>query len=219
MKIFIDTANRDLIRQWAQTGILDGVTTNPSTLSKQGQDSKAVLLEICSLVAGDVSIEVVEKEPEAVYKQAREIAQLAPNVVVKIPFATEYLPVIARLAHEGIKLNITLVFSAIQVLLVAKLGVTYISPFVGRLDDIGGDGVGLVRDAVHIVQEYDFDSKILAASIRSVRHWHDIIAVGSDVITLPPAVLADAMHHPLTESGIAKFDKDWLSLGKKNLLT
>ncbi|QQR49798.1 fructose-6-phosphate aldolase [bacterium] len=219
MKIFIDTANRDLIRQWASTGILDGVTTNPSTLSKEGQNSKAVLLEICSLVAGDVSIEVVEKEPEMVYKQAREISQLAPNVVVKIPFAKEYLPVIARLAHEGIKLNITLVFSAIQVLLVAKLGVTYISPFVGRLDDIGGDGVGLVRDAMHIVQEYDFDSKILAASIRSVKHWQDIIAVGSDVITLPPAVLADAMHHPLTESGIVKFDKDWLSLGKKDLLT
>ena len=219
MKIFIDTANRDLIRQWAQTGIIDGVTTNPSTLSKEGQNSKEVLLEICSLVAGDVSIEVVEKEPEAVYKQAREIAQLAPNVVVKIPFAKEYLPVIARLANEGIKLNITLIFSAIQVLLVAKLGVTYISPFVGRLDDIGGDGIGLVRDAMHIVQEYDFDSKILAASIRSVRHWHDSIAVGADVITLPPAVLADAMHHPLTESGIAKFDKDWLALGKKNLLT
>ncbi|MBY0353016.1 fructose-6-phosphate aldolase [Candidatus Babeliales bacterium] len=218
MQIFIDTANRDLIKEWAATGIIDGVTTNPSTLSKEGQNSKEVLLDICRIVKGDVSIEVVEKEPEAVYKQALEIAQLAPNVVVKIPFAKEYLPVIARLAHEGIKLNITLIFSPVQVLLVAKLGVTYISPFVGRLEDVGGNGIGLVSDAMHIVHEYDLSSKILAASIRTVDHWNAVMAVGADVVTLPPAVLAESVVHPLTLKGIEKFDQDWALLNKKSLL-
>jgi len=218
MKIFLDTADPQIIKQWIPTNLIDGVTTNPSHVSKQGGDVKKTLLEICSMVKGDVSIEVVEKKPEAVYKQAIEISQLAKNAVVKIPFAKEYLPVIDRLVKEGIKLNITLVFSVIQALLVAKLGVKYISPFIGRLDDIGVHGMDLIEDAAHIIDEYKYKSFILAASIRSISHWKEAAECGADIVTLPPKILDQAMVHPLTDIGIAMFDADWKKLGKQNLL-
>jgi len=217
MKIFLDTANRELIKKWIPTGLIDGVTTNPSLMSKEGSDTKAVLRDICDMVKGPVSIEVIEKKPEAVYEQAKEIAKFAPNVVVKIPCLPEYMPVIHRLTQEGVKLNITLVFSEIQALLVAKLGVTYISPFVGRLDDIGTEGPNLIDELMVIKQNYNFSSQILAASIRTVYHWHRAAVAGVDVVTLPPAVLEQGMKHPLTDRGVELFDADWKKLNKPTL--
>jgi transaldolase len=217
MKIFLDTANRELIKKWLPTGLIDGVTTNPSLMSKEGSDTKAVLRDICDMVQGPVSIEVIEKKPEAVYAQAKEIAKFAPNVVVKIPCLPEYMPVINRLVQEDVKLNITLVFSEIQALLVAKLGVAYISPFVGRLDDIGTEGPNLIDNLVIIKQNYEFSSEILAASIRTVYHWQRAAIAGVDVVTLPPAVLEQGMKHPLTDRGVELFDADWKKLNKPTL--
>jgi transaldolase len=217
MKIFLDTANRELIKKWLPTGLIDGVTTNPSLMSKEGNDTKAVLRDICDMVKGPVSIEVIEKKPEAVYEQAKEIAKFAPNVVVKIPCLPEYMPVIHRLVQEDVKINVTLVFSEIQALLVAKLGVAYISPFVGRLDDIGTEGPNLIDNLVIIKQNYEFSSQILAASIRTVYHWQRAALAGVDVVTLPPAVLEQGMKHPLTDRGVELFDNDWKKLNKPTL--
>ena len=220
MKLFLDTANRDLIARWVKSGVIDGVTTNPSHLAKEGQDTKKVLLDICEMLPhGDVSIEVVVKEPEHVYKQAKEIAALADNVVVKIPFAEQYLPVIDKLTEEGVRLNITLVFSLIQALLVAKLGVAYISPFIGRWEDIDINGIELLGEMRTVMDNYGYESEILAASVRSVMHLHDAALIGADVATIPPTLLDKVFKHPLTEQGIAKFDADWQSLGKKDLLS
>jgi len=219
MKIFLDTADREMIEKWLPTGIVDGVTTNPSLLSKQGQDTKQVLLDICKMVAGDVSIEVVKKDPEEVYVQAKEISALAENVVVKIPFTFEYLPVMKRLVNEDVRINVTLIFSLLQALLVAKLGVTYISPFIGRWDDIDVNGVELIGKLVHMVEQYGFASQVLAASIRHVMHWHEVALVGADVATVPPKLLDQIMNHPLTVKGIQKFDDDWKKLGKQDLLS
>lgn len=218
MKIFLDTANYQEIKKWVATGLVDGVTTNPTLLSKESSDIKKNLLDICALVEGDVSIEVVEKTPEAVYQQALQIAQLADNVVVKIPFHVEYLPVIKKLVEQDIKLNITLVFSALQALMVAKLGVYIISPFVGRVDDTGVDGMDLVAEIMDIKHMYEFDTQILAASIRSIAHWKAAALTGADIVTLPASILEKAMYHPLTEQGIAMFDADWKKLDRKNLL-
>ncbi len=217
MKIFLDTANREYIKKLLPTGVIDGITTNPSLLSKEGSQSKQVLQDICAMVPGPVSIEVVEKHPDAVLKQGREIAQFAKNIVVKIPFALEYMQVIKTLAHEGIPLNITLVFTPLQALMVAKLGVTYISPFLGRWDDIGVDSIDLLEQTVDIKETYDFDSQILAASIRSVLQWQKVAEASADVITVPPAIFEQVFKHPLTERGIAMFDADWQKLGKTSL--
>ena len=218
MKIFLDSADRKLIEKYIATGLIDGVTTNPSLLSTQGQNTKEVILDILRMVPGDVSIEVVEKAPDAVYAQAHQIAKLGENAVVKIPFAFEYLPVIAKLVAEEVQLNITLIFSTLQALMVAKLGVTYISPFIGRLDDIGSDGMVLIEDLVTLKQQYEFPTQILAASIRHVMHWERAALLGADVATVPPALIEAACHHPLTDFGIKKFDQDWQKLGKKGLL-
>ncbi len=218
MKLFIDSANLAMIKQFVAMGIVDGVTTNPSLLSKEGSCTKKGLIDLCAAVPGPVSLEVVEKEPEAVYRQARELAALASNVVVKIPFAQEYLPVIARLAQENIAMNITLIFSSLQALLVAKLGVAYVSPFIGRIDDIACDGMILIEELVTIKQNYNFSTEILAASVRSLRHWQQAAMLGVDVATVPPNVIEQACKHPLTTAGIALFDADWHKLGKKNLL-
>jgi transaldolase len=218
MKIFLDTANRDLIKKWIPTGLVDGVTTNPSLLSKEGPNTKKVLIDICKMVNGDVSIEVVEKEAEKVYKQAIQISKVAKNVVVKIPFKQEYLPVIEKLVKEGVKINVTLIFSLIQALLVSKLGVQYISPFIGRWDDIDSDGTELLEKLMTMKFNYDFKSEILAASIRHPIHLQKAILLGVDVATIPPTMLDKVMNHPLTKEGIEKFDADWKSLGKKDLL-
>lgn len=219
MKIFLDTANREMIKKWIGTGVIDGVTTNPSLLSKEGPSTKEVLLDICKVVPGDVSIEVVKKDPQDVYVQAKEIAALADNVVVKIPFAFEYLPVIKKLVAEGVKLNITLIYTLLQALLVAKLNVTYISPFIGRWDDVGVDGLKLIEDLVMMRDMHDFKSEILAASIRNMHHWNESILIGADVATVPPKLLDQVMQHPLTTKGIEKFDADWKKLNKKELLS
>lgn len=218
MKIFLDTANRTEIAHWVKTGIIDGITTNPSLLVKEGHNTRQVLADICMLLPeGDISIEVVEKEPHAVYQQALEIAAFAPNVTVKIPFAEQYLPVINRLCLEGIAVNVTLVFSILQALLVAKMGVTYISPFVGRWDDIDVNGIKLIEELMQLKTNYDFESEILAASIRNLTHWNQAALAGADIATVQPLFLEQLMRHPLTEQGIAKFDADWKKLGKNKL--
>lgn len=217
MKLFLDTANIELIKEWLPTGVIDGVTTNPSLLAKETGNIKENLLEICKLVDGDVSIEVVEKDPEKVYSQAKEISALAENVIVKIPFAKEYLPVISKLSKEGVKINVTLIFSLTQALLVSKLGVTYISPFIGRWDDIDVDGMNLIEDLMVMKENYGFKSEILAASIRNVIHLQKSIFAGADVATIPPTLLDKLFKHPLTLQGIEKFDADWKKLGKNSL--
>lgn len=218
MKLFLDTANRELIKNWMPTGIIDGVTTNPSLLSKEDPNVKKILLDICNMVNGDVSIEVVEKDPERVYQQAIEISKLAKNVVVKIPFAQEYLPVISKLVKQGIKINVTLIFSLVQALLVAKLGVKYISPFIGRWDDIDIDGMNLISDLVIMKDNYGFESEILVASIRNVIHLQKSIIMGADIATIPPTLLDKVFRHPLTLQGIEQFDADWAKLGIDKLL-
>lgn len=218
MKIFIDTADRTIISKWAKTGILDGVTTNPSHLSKQGGNMREILKDICQMLpGGDISIEVVEKAPDAVYEQALEIAEFAENAVVKIPFAEEYLPVINKLTTQGVALNITLVFTPLQGLLVAKLGVNYISPFMGRWEEIGVDSVNVLQDFVSMIENYEFDTEILAASVRTIMHWQEAMLAGADVATIPPALLESVVKHPLTEKGIKIFDEDWKKLGKTSL--
>jgi len=237
MKIFLDTANLEVIKKWNDTGIIDGVTTNPTHLStlrqaplpstglrtgfaRDRQDNRGIkelLKKICSVMShGDVSIEVTETEPEKVYTQAKKIAAIAENVVVKIPCHQEYYAIIKKLVAEEVQLNITLLFSLIQGLFMCKLGVKYISPFVGRLDDIDTDGMDLIDDLRIMVDEYQFENtKILAASIRNLRHFHDAILIGSDVITVPATVLEKATQHPLTDKGMKKFIDDWKKLGIK----
>lgn len=217
MKIFLDTANRELIKKLLPTGVIDGITTNPSHLSKEGNDTRGVLRDICAMVPGPVSIEIVEKHPDAVLKQAREIAAFAKNAVVKIPFAFEYMPVIKTLASENVKLNITLVFTPLQALMVAKLGVTYISPFLGRWDDIGVDSAELLEQITDLKSTYDFDTEILAASIRNIIQWQKALEAAADVATVPPALLDQVFKHPLTQRGIELFDGDWQKLGKQSL--
>lgn len=218
MKIFIDTADRTTISKWEKTGIIDGVTTNPSHLSKQGNNTREVLKDICEMLPeGDISIEVVAKEPQAVYEQALEISEFSENVVVKIPFAEEYLPVIHKLTNQGVALNITLVFTPLQGLMVAKLGVNYISPFMGRWEEIGVNSTAIIQDFVSMIDTYEFDTEILAASVRTLMHWQEAMLAGADVATLPPALLEQAVKHPLTEKGIQIFDEDWKKLGKSTL--
>ena len=216
MKIFIDTANVEAIKKWEKTGIIDGITSNPTLLSKEGGDPKKQVLEICKLMAGkDVSVEVTEKKPSDVYKQAKEIAKLADNIVVKIPCHLSYYPVIHRLSQEGIKLNITLVFTVIQGMMMCKLGVKYISPFIGRWDDIDVDGIALLDEMRIIIDQYNYSTQLLAASLRNTRHVHDAIIAGADVGTIPVPVLEKITRHPLTDQGIMKFDADWQKMGIK----
>jgi len=214
VKIFLDTANLDAIKKWADTGLINGVTTNPTHLSKEKNDPKNQVLAICAaLPNGEISVEITEKEPEAVYKQARTIAALAKNIVVKVPCHKDYYAVIHRLVKDGVPINVTLVFTLIQGLMMCKLGVKYISPFVGRLDDIDSDGIQLLYDLRDMVDEYDYKTEILAASLRHTQHVHDAIRAGSDVVTVSPAVFEQIIEHPLTNAGIAQFDADWKKLG------
>jgi transaldolase len=216
MKIFLDTAHIPSIKKWLDTGLIDGITTNPSNLSKEGADPRKTILEICALFPeGHVNVEVTHTAPADVYKQAKEIAALAENVIVKIPCHATYYPVINKLVHEEIPLNITLVFTLLQALMMSKLGVYYISPFVGRWDDIDVDGIETLENIKHMLDAYEFETEVLAASIRHVRHFHLAIQAGADVVTLPVEVLEQAMQSPLTDAGIAKFNADWQKLGIK----
>jgi transaldolase len=214
MKLFLDSADLKAIKKYAF--LIDGVTTNPSHLSKEGGDPKKQVIAISKLLPGkDVSIEVTEKDPKAVYKQAKEIARLGKNVVVKVPCHADYYEIIAQLVKDGVALNITLVFTLVQSLYMCKLGVKYISPFIGRWDDIDVDGAELLYEIRQMVDEYQYDTQILAASLRGVRHLHEAIMAGADVATVPVSALEQSMKHVLTDQGIEKFDADWKKLGIK----
>lgn len=214
MKIFLDTADIKAMKRWKETGLINGVTTNPTHLSKAGGDPRKKIVEICKLFPkGEISVEVTEKKPEAVYKQAKAIANIAKNILVKVPCHLDYFPVIKKLVDEKIRLNITLVFTLPQGLMMSKLGVRYISPFVGRWDDINIDGPSLLYQLRQMLDEYGYQTGLLAASLRHVRHFHESIMAGADVATLPISVLEKATTHLLTNQGIAKFDTDWAKLG------
>ena len=210
MRIFLDTANIDQIRQGAKLGVVSGVTTNPSLVSNEGlADYKAVVKEICSIVPGPVSAEVVVEGVQAMIEQAREIATWAPNVVIKIPATADGLEVISALAKEGIKVNMTLCFSLNQAILGALAGATYVSPFVGRLDDIGHDGMELVKDMVDVFKHYQLSTEVIAASIRHPEHCVAAAKAGAHIATVPYKVLMQMIHHPLTDIGVTRFLTDW----------
>jgi len=211
MKLFLDTADIEEIRIAARWGVLDGVTTNPSLYAKVGGSYEDVLLEICRITPGPVSAEVVAEDVDGMLREGRAFAQLAPNIVVKVPMSEEGLEAISRFADEGIKTNCTLIFSANQGLLAAKAGASLLSPFVGRLDDINQDGMDVIRELVSIVELHGIETEVLTASIRGPRHVTDAALAGSHVATLPFKVLKQMVHHPLTDSGIVQFQKDWTS--------
>jgi transaldolase len=210
MKFFIDTANLNEIRDASEMGLIDGVTTNPSLVAKEGTtDFKAHLAKICEIVKGDVSAEVTSLDAEGMLKEGREYAQIAPNVVIKCPLTLEGLKATRTFRDEGTKVNVTLCFSAAQALLAAKAGATYISPFIGRLDDIGQDGMQLIRDIVQIYDNYGFATEVLAASIRHPMHIVDCALAGADVATIPYKVIQQLVKHPLTDKGLDAFLSDW----------
>lgn len=211
MKIFLDTANIDEIREAHSWGILDGVTTNPSLVAREGKDFLDVVRQICSIVPGPVSAEVVSTTSDEMIREGREIMKKVdkPNVVIKIPMIREGLRAIKALSSEGIKVNVTLIFSAPQALLAAKAGAAYVSPFIGRLDDISHVGMDIVKDIRVIFDNYDFPCEILAASIRNPLHVVDAAKFGADVATMPFSVLEAIIKHPLTDIGLQKFLKDW----------
>jgi transaldolase len=214
MRIFLDTANVDQIRQGVKLGVVSGVTTNPTLVSKEGhKDYEAVVKEICSIVPGPVSAEVVVEGVPAMLEQAREIATWAPNVVIKIPSTAEGLEITSQLAKENIKVNMTLCFSLNQALLGALAGATYVSPFVGRLDDVGHDGMELVKDIVDVFKKYDnLTTEVLAASIRHPLHCVAAAKAGAHIATVPYKVLLQMMKHPLTDIGVERFLADWKSV-------
>jgi transaldolase len=214
MKFFVDTANVDEIRELDDAGLVDGVTTNPSLIAKSGRDFLEVVKEICELVDGPVSAEVTALETEAMIAEGKKLAALASNVVVKLPLTFDGLKACRALTAEGIKTNVTLCFSANQGLLAAKAGATYISPFIGRLDDLGVDGMELIENLRIIYDNYGFETEILAASIRSAAHVQDCALAGADVATVPPSVLKDLVKHKLTDAGLAAFMADWKKTGQ-----
>ncbi len=209
MRIFLDTANLDEIKQAKEWGLLDGVTTNPTLLSREGKDPKEQLEKICAVVDGPVSAEVISLDAEAMVKEARELRRIADNIVIKIPLTLEGLKAVRILSEEGIPTNVTLCFSPNQALLAAKAGATYISPFVGRLDDIGDDGMGLVRDIIEIYDNYGFDTEVIVASVRHPTHVLLSAKMGADIATIPFKTLTLLVKHPLTDVGIERFLKDW----------
>ena len=209
MKLYLDTGNVKEIVEAARMGILDGVTTNPSLVSKEGRDFKDLILEICQLVDGPVSAEVVSVEAEAMVKEGRELARIHPNVVVKCPLIPEGLAATKRLAGEGIRVNVTLCFSPTQALLAAKAGAWCVSPFIGRLDDVSSDGMELIRQIVTIFHNYDFPTLVLVASVRHPQHVVDAALAGGDICTMPYGVFQQLAKHPLTDIGLKKFLADW----------
>jgi transaldolase len=208
MKIFIDTANLDEIKSAAAMGVLDGVTTNPSLAARENRPYRELLVDICEVVPGPVSAEVFETEHDAMVAEATELAAIADNIVVKIPTILEGLRAIKTLTEKGIKTNATLVFSPAQALLVAKAGASFVSPFVGRIDDISSDGMDLISRIVTIYQNYGFDTEVLVASARHPMHLVESAMMGADVITLPYGVIKKLMNHPLTDIGLEKFLAD-----------
>lgn len=210
MKFFIDTANLDEIREANELGLIDGVTTNPSLVAKEGNvDFNEHIAKICELVKGDVSAEVTALDTEGMLREGRELSKIASNVVIKCPLTLDGLKATRIFREEGTKVNVTLCFSATQALLAAKAGATYISPFIGRLDDIGQDGMQLIRDIVQIYDNYGFETEVLAASIRHPMHIVDCALAGADVATIPLKVIQQLAKHPLTDKGLDGFLADW----------
>ena len=217
MKFFVDTAEIKDIRDLHETGLLDGVTTNPSLVAKSGRDFKEVIKEICSIVPGPVSAEVAATDYAGMVAEGEHLAKIAENVVIKLPLTIDGLKATKHFSSNGIKTNVTLCFSANQALLAAKVGASYISPFIGRLDDINLEGMQLIRDIRQIYDNYAFSTEILAASIRSANHVTEAALAGADVATIPPTVIYKLADHPLTKSGLEQFVKDWKGTGQSIL--
>lgn len=209
MKFFLDTANTEDIKHFAELGLVDGVTTNPTLVSREGRDFETVIKEITQIVSGPVSAEVTATKAEEMIAQARNEIKWASNIVVKIPMTEEGLKAVKVLSGEGIKTNVTLVFSVSQGLLAAKAGATYISPFLGRLDDIGGNGIQLVKDLRQVLDTYGFKTEIIAASVRGPQHVQKAALAGADIATIPATVFGKLWSHPLTDKGLASFASDW----------
>ncbi len=215
MKLFLDTANIDEIREVNSWGVICGVTTNPSLIAKEGRDFKEVINTICEIVDGPISAEVVSMDAEGMVKEAREYAKWHPNVIIKVPMTIDGLKATKILSSEGIKTNLTLIFSPAQALLCARAGATYVSPFLGRLDDIGHEGMTLVRDIADIFAIHDLSTEIIAASIRSPLHVIEAAKAGSDIATVPYKVMIQMTKHPLTDNGIERFMADWATVPEK----
>lgn len=214
MKIFLDTANIEHIRKANDLGIIDGVTTNPSLIAKEGRDFKEVVQEICSIVDGPISAEVISLDAEGMVTEAKELVKIHPNVVIKIPMTDEGLKATKQLTDLGIKTNVTLIFSSPQALLAAKAGATYVSPFVGRLDDISLVGMELVREIVSIYDNYGYDTEVIVASVRNPPHVVEAALAGAHISTIPYKVVMQMIKHPLTDIGIEKFLADWEKVPK-----
>ncbi len=214
MKIFIDTANIEQIKSAVEFGVIDGVTTNPSLISKENSGFLPLIKEIISLVPGPVSVEVTSTDQEGMIKEAEEYVKISENIVIKVPINLEGLKVVKKLSTLGIKTNVTLIFSANQALLAAKAGATYVSPFVGRIDDISGDGMGLVEDIVSIYDNYSISTEIIVASVRHPFHFLEAAKIGADIATIPYSTLTRLLNHPLTDIGMEKFLDDWKKVKK-----
>jgi transaldolase len=217
MQIFLDTADPKELAELAETGLIDGVTTNPSLIAKAGRPILETIKQICSIIPGPVSAEAVAEDAKGILKEAEKLKALAPNVVIKAPLTFEGLKACKALADEGTKVNVTLCFSAPQALLAAKAGAAFISPFVGRLDDGGQDGMELIREIRQIYDNYGFPTQVLAASVRTVAHVRDAALAGADCCTIPPSVFRSLYKHALTDAGLAAFMKDWNAAGQKIL--
>jgi transaldolase len=209
MKLFIDSGNLREIESLVPLGIIDGVTTNPSLMAKEGGDPRAITKQICRIVQGPVSAEVVATDSAGMIKEGRDLATIDEHIVVKVPFTREGVKACKALASEGLRVNVTLVFSATQALFAAKVGASYVSPFVGRLDDIASDGMGLIQQIVDVYSHYDFATEILVASVRHPMHIVEAARMGADICTCPAAVIEACFKHPLTDIGLEKFLKDW----------
>jgi transaldolase len=214
MKFFADTADTDEIRELVSMGLIDGVTTNPSLIAKSGRDFKEVVKEICSIVEGPVSAEVTALEVDGMISEGRHLAELAPNIAVKVPLTWDGLKACRALTQGGTMVNVTLCFNANQALLAARAGATFVSPFIGRLDDMGIDGMEVIEEIRAIFDNYDFSTEILAASIRTVNHVKMSALAGADVATVPPATLKSLVKHPLTDKGVELFTADWKKTGQ-----
>lgn len=212
MKIFLDTANLESIRKFNDMGLLDGITTNPSLLAKEGGDPHSYMREITGIIKGDVSLEVVSTDYSGMLAEGRKLRAYGDNVVVKVPMTPDGLRACKALSSEGVPVNVTLVFSSNQAVLAAKSGAKYVSPFIGRLDDIGHTGMDLIREIKEILSNYDYGTQILVASIRHPQHVVDAARIGAEVVTLPPAVLDKMLKHPLTDIGLKNFLADWEKL-------
>jgi len=209
MKLFIDTGNLKEVEALVPLGIIDGITTNPSLLAKEGGDYRAILKKICALVKGPTSAEVVATDAEGMIREGRDLASIDEHIVVKVPFTREGVKACKALSSEGLRVNVTLVFSPTQALIAAKVGATFVSPFVGRLDDIATSGMGLIQEIVEIYENYQFKTEILVASVRHPMHIVEAARMGADICTCPAAVIEAMFRHPLTDSGLEKFLKDW----------